>query len=71
MIEADEIRAMDEAAARRSERPRRIDWTVEVEDFGPIQEASITMAPLVILVGKNNTGKSYMATLLNVTNALL
>jgi polynucleotide 5'-kinase involved in rRNA processing len=29
------------------------------------------MAPLVILVGKNNTGKSYMATLLNATNAFL
>ncbi|CAO4174161.1 AAA family ATPase [Methylorubrum aminovorans] len=37
---------------------------VEVRGFGRISHASISTAPLTILVGKNNTGKSYIATLL-------
>lgn len=40
------------------------DWTLTVEGFGPIKSASIRPAPLTLLVGKNNTGKSYMASLL-------
>lgn len=39
-------------------------WSVEVENFGRISRGAVTMAPLVLLVGKNNTGKSYMASLL-------
>lgn len=39
-------------------------WTVEVENFGRISRGAVTMAPLVLLVGRNNTGKSYMASLL-------
>lgn len=39
-------------------------WTVTVEGMGRIRKASIKMAPLVVLVGKNNTGKSQVASLL-------
>src|SRR4051812_49105093 len=39
-------------------------WSVRIDDFGKIGEATIEMSPLVILVGKNNTGKSYIASLL-------
>jgi predicted ATPase len=40
------------------------DFCLTVRDFGPIAEAEIRVAPLTILVGKNSTGKSYMASLL-------
>lgn len=38
-------------------------WKFEVQDLGKVAEAKIRMAPLVLLVGPNNTGKSYIATL--------
>ncbi len=40
------------------------DWILEVEGLGPIQRAVVEPAPLTILVGDNNSGKSYLATLL-------
>jgi hypothetical protein len=50
------------------------DWSLCVNDFGPIKRAEIKLAPLVLLVGKNNTGKSYIASMLwamlNPANAL-
>lgn len=39
-------------------------WSLEVEGFGRIAHARIEQAPLLVLVGKNNSGKSYMASLL-------
>lgn len=40
------------------------DWTLEVEGLGPITKAQIRPAKLTLLVGDNNSGKSYLATLL-------
>jgi hypothetical protein len=37
---------------------------LEINRLGKVEHASIEMAPLLILVGKNNTGKSYVATLI-------
>lgn len=37
---------------------------LRVDNLGRIKEAEVELAPLVILVGKNNTGKSYLATAL-------
>lgn len=39
-------------------------WTATIGEFGRISHAQIEMAPLVILLGRNNTGKSYVASLL-------
>jgi putative AbiEii toxin of type IV toxin-antitoxin system len=39
-------------------------WNFETTDLGKVSRAKISMAPLVLLVGKNNTGKSYIAMLL-------
>jgi hypothetical protein len=39
-------------------------WTLSVEDFGPIKSASVTLAPFTVFTGHNNTGKSYMASLI-------
>lgn len=37
---------------------------VGVTNLGPIMSAEISVAPLTVLVGQNNVGKSYLATLL-------
>ncbi len=39
-------------------------WTLHVEDFGSIKSADIDVAPMMLFVGQNNTGKSYLASLL-------
>lgn len=39
-------------------------WTVTVEDFGRIERAEIEVRPLMLFVGDNNSGKSYLASLL-------
>lgn len=39
-------------------------WTLEVRGFGRIDRASIVLHPLLLFVGENNSGKSYLATLL-------
>ncbi|EIJ41783.1 hypothetical protein BegalDRAFT_0875 [Beggiatoa alba B18LD] len=38
-------------------------WTLEVEGFGKIKQASIAVKPLMLFVGDNNSGKSYLASL--------
>lgn len=39
-------------------------WTVHVTDFGKIEKADIQVSPLTLFVGDNNSGKSYMMTLI-------
>lgn len=41
------------------------DFTLEVKDFGPIREGEIELRPLVVFIGPNNSGKSYIAMLLH------
>lgn len=43
----------------KSVEPR--DWSLHVEQLGRVSVADITVAPFVMLVGRNNTGKSYVA----------
>lgn len=40
------------------------DYTVRIENFGPIAEATVDLRPLTVLIGPSNTGKSYLAGLL-------
>ena len=44
---------------------------LEVKNFGPIAEAKIHLRPLTVFVGPNNTGKSYLATLIYALHDLL
>ena len=37
---------------------------LEVKNLGPIAEAKIDLRPLTVFIGPNNTGKSYLATLI-------
>ncbi len=39
-------------------------WSVHVTDFGKIESADIQIAPLTFFLGDNNSGKSYMMTLI-------
>ena len=39
-------------------------WTLHVRHFGPIQSADIDMHPFTMFVGPNNSGKSYLITLI-------
>lgn len=47
----------------RSDRAtaERIDLRLVVENLGPLRGASITLKPLTVLIGRNNTGKTYFA----------
>lgn len=40
------------------------DLTVTVEDLGPISGAEVTLKPLTLLVGENNSGKTMLASVL-------
>src|SRR6185437_537017 len=39
-------------------------WKLEVEGLGIIERAEVDVRPLMLFVGENNSGKSYLATLL-------
>lgn len=39
-------------------------WTLHVENFAKIKEADVEIAPLLCFVGDNNSGKSYIMSLL-------
>lgn len=39
-------------------------WTLHIENFARIKEADITVSPLMCFVGDNNSGKSYVMSLL-------
>ncbi len=39
-------------------------WDLHVKNFGRIKDATITVSPFMMFVGKNNSGKSYMMQLL-------
>ena len=45
--------------------------TVSVENFGPIREGTVELRPLTVFVGPNNSGKSYMATLIYAISCTL
>jgi len=37
---------------------------LHIKDFGPIHEADLDIKPLTVFIGRNDTGKSYVAMLL-------
>ena len=38
---------------------------LDIKNFGPIASASISLRPLIVFIGPNNSGKSYAARLLH------
>ena len=39
-------------------------WTIKVKNLGKISTAEIAISPMTLFVGDNNSGKSYLMTLL-------
>ena len=39
-------------------------WTLHIERLGRIGHADIALAPLICIVGDNNSGKSYLTSVL-------
>ena len=39
-------------------------WKLSVKNYGKIEKAEIECAPLTLIVGDNNCGKSYLMSLL-------
>lgn len=39
-------------------------YSIKVEDFGPIVSADVDLRPLTVFIGPSNTGKSYLAILI-------
>ena len=58
-------------AAPQPAGPPRIDLTIKVENYGPIRSGKVTLHPLTVLIGPNNSGKSYMARLVDALSAAL
>ena len=52
-----------------SSRPVQGDTSLDldIKNFGPIVRASVSLRPLTVFIGANNSGKSYAARLLHST----
>jgi predicted ATPase len=44
---------------------------IYVKDFGPVAKADIELKPLTVLMGPNNTGKTYISTLLLIADNII
>jgi len=51
--------------AFRKKSEKKIDLKIEIKDFGPISDGKITLKPLTLFIGPNNSGKSYAAMLIH------
>jgi hypothetical protein len=71
--------AAEGSAEERKRRVRKVELTavpfaptkIFVKDFGPIREADIDLRRVTILMGPNNTGKTYTAVLMLVLEQLV
>lgn len=43
----------------------QINYALHIKNFGPVSDAKITLKPLTVFVGPNNSGKSYTAMLIH------
>ena len=49
----------------------KLDLEIKVRDFGPIRQGKVSLKPLTVFIGPNNSGKSYVAMLVHsILNAL-
>lgn len=53
------------SAIGRTGANKKIGLNIEIKDFGPIIEGRISLKPLTLFVGPNNSGKSYAAMLIH------
>jgi predicted ATPase len=53
-----------QASVVKEEERKKLDMEIQIEDFGPISSGKITLKPLTVFIGPNNSGKSYAAMLM-------
>lgn len=53
------------ASRQGEERRKKIKFELGIENFGPISSGKITLKPLTVFIGPNNSGKSYAAMLIH------
>lgn len=54
-----------QASVVEEEERKKLDMKIEMEDFGPISSGKVTLKPLTVFIGPNNSGKSYAAMLIH------
>ena len=45
--------------------PKKLDLAIEVKNFGPVSKGKVALKNLTVLIGPNNSGKSYIAMLVH------
>ena len=55
----------EQVLGEKVEEGKKIELKIEVEDFGPISGGRISLKPLTLFIGPNNSGKSYAAMLIH------
>ena len=55
----------EQTSVAEEEERKKIDLKIQVKDFGPISSGEITLKPLTVFIGPNNSGKSYAAMLIH------
>lgn len=56
---------MRKGKTKTPKAPKKPDLAIEVRNFGPISKGSISLKNLTVLIGPNNSGKSYIAMLVH------
>lgn len=60
------LKSLDEASQQDDRSSQKVlDLRLELENFGPVRKGTVRLRPLTILVGPNNSGKSYVAVLVH------
>ncbi len=55
----------------KKEGRSKVELKIEAKDFGPISSAKITLKPLTLFIGPNNSGKSYAAMLYRAASSAI
>jgi len=59
------MEVIGQTPVKQTENRKKLDLTIGIEDFGPISSGEITLKPLTVFIGPNNSGKSYAAMLIH------
>lgn len=49
----------------QNETPSRASVTFHFKDIGPVKQAELELGDLTVIAGRNNTGKTYLVSLLS------
>jgi hypothetical protein len=58
-------RVTDKKVSTETSPPAQSELSLGIKNFGPISSGQLQIKPLTVLIGPNNSGKSYVAMLTN------